>query len=68
MAEGPRFNRLYSLPGEGLVAELREGSRSLLFDRQGLQHRILERKKQGLDTSAEERALAQLNAYSPNLP
>ena len=63
-----RFNRLYSLPGEGLVAELRDGTRSLLFDRQGLQHRIIELKKQSLDASAEEQALAQLNAYSSNLP
>ncbi len=56
------FSGLYNLPGEGLVAEFRSEGESRLYDRQGLQFRILQLKQQGVDSSVEERALAQMNA------
>lgn len=52
---------IYNLPGEGFVVELREGGNSMLFDLQGLQYRIVKRKQQGADTTAEEEALLQIN-------
>lgn len=58
------FSGIYNLPGEGLVVELRADGDALLFDRQGLQHRIVQRKHDGLDTSVEETALARMNALS----
>jgi hypothetical protein len=38
----------------------------LLFDRLGLQHRIVQRKHDGLDTSVEENALGRINAIGTN--
>ncbi len=55
---------IYNIMGEGLVVELMENSRAALYDRRGLQHRIIERKKQGLDTQVEERALRQLDSFN----
>lgn len=57
--------RIYNLLGEGFVVELSENNETYLYDRRGLQHRILTRKKQGLDTREEERALAQINSFGP---
>lgn len=57
--------RIYNLLGEGFVVELSEGNTHSLYDRRGLQHRILERKRAGLDTREEERALAQINSFGP---
>ncbi len=62
--EKTRLVGIFSMPGEGLVVELGEGSHTALFDRQGLQFRILQRKQQGLDTSTEESALLQVNTHS----
>lgn len=62
--KGAEFLNIYGLPGDGLVAELKIGAQHQLFDRQGLQHRIVTGKKQAVDTSAEETALAQINALS----
>jgi hypothetical protein len=59
-----RFSCLYNVPGEGLVAEFKCGTESLLFDRRGLQSRILLRKRRGEDTGVEEQALARMNALS----
>jgi hypothetical protein len=56
------FTGLFNLPGEGLVAELKYAGQAMLFDRQGLQSRILDLKQKGLDTSVEESALARINA------
>jgi len=56
---------LYNIMGEGFVVELRENEETYLYDRQGLQYRILDRKKQGIDTREEERALAQINSFGP---
>lgn len=55
------FVGLYNMPGEGLVAELKYDSESLLYTRQGLQYRILKLKQEGVDTSVEESALTQIN-------
>ena len=57
-----KYTGLYNLPGEGLVAAFNENGESLLFDRQGLQHRIVTKKTNGQETSVEEQALAQMNA------
>ncbi|HJP25697.1 MAG: hypothetical protein QF586_00630 [Arenicellales bacterium] len=62
------FTGLYNLPGEGLVAELVVGTKAHLFDRQGLQHRIVHMKQEGVIAEVEELALAQMNAIgSPQL-
>ena len=55
---------IYNIMGEGLIVELREKQKVALYDRRGLQHRIIERKKQGLDTQVEDRALRQINSFS----
>ena len=55
---------IYSLPGEGFVVELRFANATHMFDRQGLQHRIIEKKQRGLDASVEETALARINSCS----
>ena len=56
---------IYSLPGEGFVVELHFANSTHMFDRQGLQHRIIEKKNLGLDASVEEKALAQINSFGP---
>ena len=61
-----RFIGLYELPGEGLVVEFRYEGEVLLYDRRGLQHRIVQRKHDGLDTSIEEEALGRINAIGTN--
>ena len=65
LGEKSRLVGIFSMPGEGLVVELGLDSGTALFDRQGLQYRILQRKGQGLDTSTEENALTQMNSYAP---
>ncbi len=57
-----QFVCLYNVPGEGLVAEVKIGEETLLFSRQGLQHRLLDGRLTGADTSAEEQALEHMNA------
>jgi len=56
------FTGLFDLPGEGFVAQLRNGGQSSLYDRQGLQYLILQRKQEGLGAEAAEQALARMNA------
>ena len=56
------FTGLFNLPGEGFVAQLRNGGQSSLYDRQGLQYLILKRKQEGQDAKAAEQALARMNA------
>ena len=56
------FTGLFNLPGEGFVAQLRNGGQSLLYDRQGLQYLILQRKQEGQDAEAAEQALARMNS------
>lgn len=62
--EKTELGDIYNLPGEGFVVELRQGGATHLFDRQGLQHRILEKKRHGLDASVEETALVRINNFS----
>lgn len=67
-AENMRFDGFYDALGEGVLAAFRCGTNTLLYDRQGLQHRILSRSESGFDTQVEERALAQMNvAMTPRL-
>ncbi|MBO67119.1 MAG: hypothetical protein CL398_02300 [Acidiferrobacteraceae bacterium] len=56
-----RFTGLFDLPGEGFVAQIRNGVDTRLYDRQGLQHLIVKRKKTGEDFEALDNALAQIN-------
>ena len=58
---------LFNLPGEGFIAQLREFSGTVLYDRQGLQFLILQRKELGLEARAAEEALARINTLSENL-
>ncbi len=55
---------IYNIPGEGFIVEIIDDDRSMLFDRRGLQYRILQRKQQSMDTSAEESALLQINNFN----
>lgn len=56
---------IFSMPGEGLVVELGVGKGTALFDKQGLQYRIIQRQQAGLDTSTEEIALSRMNSFTP---
>ena len=62
-----QFAGLFNLPGEGFVAQLLDHSGTVLYDRQGLQYLILDRKEQGLDTSAAEEALARINSLGDSV-
>lgn len=55
------FEGFYDAMGEGVLASFLDEGVSKIFDRQGLQYRIVERKKDGFDTSVEETALTQMN-------
>ena len=62
-----QFAGLFNLPGEGFVAQIRIGSDARLYDRQGLQHLILERKQMGQDVRALEEALIRINSVGEAL-
>ncbi|MFT5260298.1 MAG: hypothetical protein ACI9J2_001820 [Saprospiraceae bacterium] len=51
---------IYSITGEGLIVELSENDEVALYDKQGLQYRIISRQKAGLNTDVEENTLAQI--------
>jgi len=57
-----KFLELYSIPGEGLVAAFESMGETLLFDKQGLQSRILTLRHEGNDSSQEELALSRMSA------
>lgn len=59
-----KFLELYSVPGEGLIAAFEDLGDTLLFDRQGLQSRIIALKHQGNDSSQEELGLSRMSAIS----
>ena len=61
------FAGLFNLPGEGFVAQLRSPTGTVLYDKQGLQFLILQRKELGLEARAAEEALARINTLSENL-
>ena len=58
---------LFNLPGEGFIAQLRDSTGTVLYDKQGLQFLILQRKELGLEARAAEEALARINTLSENL-
>jgi len=60
-----RLVGIFSMPGEGLVVELGSDDGTALYDKQGLQYRIIQRQQAGLDTSTEEIALGQMNSFTP---
>ena len=60
------FAGLFNLPGEGFVAQLRDPTGTVLYDKQGLQFLILQRKELGLEARAAEEALARINTLSEN--
>jgi hypothetical protein len=62
-----KFTGLFNLPGEGFVVQIRTGSNSRLYDRQGLQHLILERKQMGKDVRILEEALIRMNSVGESL-
>ena len=61
------FLGLFNLPGEGFIAQLRDSTGTILYDKQGLQFLILQRKELGLEARAAEEALARINTLSENL-
>ena len=63
--EKTELGDIYNLPGEGFVVELHQGADTFLYDRQGLQYLILEKKQRGVDASAEEAALLRINSFGP---
>ena len=65
--EEEQFTGLYNLPGEGFVAQIRIGTDARLYDRQGLQHLILERKQTGEDVRVLEEALIRMNSVGEAL-
>ena len=58
---------LFNLPGEGFIAQLRDSTGTILYDKQGLQFLILQRKELGLEARAAEEALARMNSLSETL-
>ncbi len=62
-----KFSGLFDLPGEGFVAQLRDPTGTVLYDKQGLQFLILQRKELGLEARAAEEALARINTLSETL-
>ena len=59
-----KFLELYSVPGEGLIAAFEDLGDTLLFDRQGLQSRIIALRNQGRDSTHEELGLSRMSAIS----
>lgn len=62
-----QFTGLFNLPGEGFVAQIRMGTDTRLYDRQGLQHLILERKQTDKDVRVLEKALIRMNSVDEAL-
>ena len=61
------FLGLFNLPEEGFIAQLRDPTGTVLYDKQGLQFLILQRKESGIETRAAEEALARINTLSETL-
>ena len=59
-----KFLELYSVPGEGLIAAFEDLGDTLLFDRQGLQSRIIALRNQVRDSTHEELGLSRMSAIS----
>ncbi len=56
---------IYSIAGEDLIVEISEDDVIALYDKQGLQHRIVTRNKAGFSTDVEENALVQISSFRP---
>ena len=67
LSENEEFTGLFNLPGEGFVAQIRVGSNTQLYDRQGLQFLILQRKQEGKSVTALEDALTKMNSLGDTL-
>ncbi len=65
LSEEVELGGIYNIPGEGFMVELLLPRTTYLFDKQGLQYRIVKKKQQGYDASVEETALAQINNFGP---
>lgn len=63
LAQTVRLGEIFQVPGDGFVVELYWDGEVHLFDKQGLQYRILQKKQQGLNCDVEESALIQLNNF-----
>ena len=61
------FSGLFNLRGEGFIAQLSDPTGTVLYDKQGLQFLILQRKELGLEARAAEEALARINTLSETL-
>ena len=61
-----RFQQIYQMPGEGLIAELRCGNETRLFGLDGLQYRLVQRRNSGESTVEEEKALAIFSNLTPS--
>ncbi|MCG6871332.1 MAG: hypothetical protein LJE84_03495 [Gammaproteobacteria bacterium] len=61
-AAATEYVGLFTIAGEGVVCAVRDDGCLKYYDRRGLQHRIIERQKAGLEVSAEQQALRELNA------
>ncbi len=62
-----KLGDIYDFPGEGFVIELQQDNMTYLFDKQGLLHRIMEKKKSGLNVRAEESALIRIDNYTQTI-
>lgn len=60
-----RLIGIFNLPGEGLMVELGFGDSTALYDKQGLQFRLIQLQQTGLDVSTEQSALSQINNFAP---
>lgn len=58
------FVGLYVVPGEGTVVALKDSTGTQLFDRKGLQWRILDKKDKGYDSKVEEQALERIDSHN----
>ncbi|MDC0948042.1 hypothetical protein OAS86_01700 [Gammaproteobacteria bacterium] len=60
-----RFLGLFNVPGEGVVVHLEIDGEGALFDRHGLQYRIVQLWQRNLAHAVEDQALSQLNLAAP---
>ena len=65
LSEKVELGGIYNIPGEGFVVELHQLGTTHIFDKQGLQYRIIEKNRKGYDATVEETALAQINNFGP---
>jgi len=54
---------MYIVPGEGTVVALRNSDGTQLYDKQGLEWRILDKQRKGMDSRVEEQALLRIRSH-----